>query len=115
MTRPTPRTTALLVLLVGTGWLIGDLLGAATAVGAAAFVLLGGSPRRLPIAAVACVGLAAASWPGGNRGRWGTVSFDLVRENPWPGRWALCAVVLLLVGVTLDLSTTEGNRDEREP
>lgn len=97
MSRLDVRSLVRPVLLVAVAALIGGLLGAAVALVAVAAVLAGLAPRRVLIAALGSVVLAMLSWVVSNAGA--TVSFTLVTEHPWPHRFALAAVVLLLVGV----------------
>jgi hypothetical protein len=97
MTRLQVRSLVRPVVLVGAAALIGGLLGAAVAGAAVMAVLAGLAPRRVLLAALAAVVLAMLSWVVSNAGA--TVSFTLVTEHPWPHRFALAAVVLLLVGV----------------
>jgi hypothetical protein len=95
-------------LVVAAG-LIGSWWGVATASLAIAIVWSGVAARRLVLGSLCGVGLVAVSWLAGNAGRLGEVTFDLVTENPWPHRFAVLTVVLLMCGVFLDFG------DRREP
>jgi hypothetical protein len=102
------RDIPMSVALVLGGWIIGNLLGGLVAVLAVAAVYAGLAARRLPLVALGLLGCTAVSWLVGNASRWGTVSFDLVTENRWPGWFGVAAVVVLVVGVVLDRGDAEG-------
>jgi len=108
----TLRAVLVAVALLVVTWVFGDLLGASVAALALAATYAGLSPRRLPLVGVGALGCAAVSWLVGNASRWGEVSFQLVTENPWPERFALAALVVLLVGVVLDLEDVREDRGE---
>lgn len=115
MTRPTVGQILTAVALVLASWFIGDLLGAAAALIAIGAVYAGFPARRLPLVGLALLLVAALAWLVGNATRWGIVSFDLVTQNPWPGRFGLAAVVMLLVGVALDLGPAPRSPDRKAP
>jgi len=111
VTRPTRRQLVVAALLVAVSWVLGDLWGAFVAASALGAVHVGVPPRRLPLVGVGLMACAALGWLVGNASRWGSVSFDLVSRNPWPGSFGLAAVVLLLVGVALDLGPEPRDKD----
>ncbi|MCB0909180.1 MAG: hypothetical protein KDB63_18905 [Nocardioidaceae bacterium] len=100
MTRLHLRPLARPAVLIAVAALIGGLLGAAVAVAAVVAVAVGLAARRVLFTALAAVVLAMLSWVVGNAGA--PVSFTVVTEHPWPHRFALAAVVLLLVGVFVE-------------
>ena len=106
--RPRDWAVALAVVLVS--WFVGDLLGAAVAVGALVAVRAGVPPRYLPMLGAVVTAAVPVAWIAVNLERWGEVSFDVVNASPVPSALALTAVILLLAGVALELTS-----DRHEP
>lgn len=93
----TGRSAVRLSVLVGLAFVVGGWLGAAVGLAAAGALAAGVRARLLLLGALGSVVGAALVWVVGNAGD--GVSFALVTRNPWPHRFALAAVVLLLIGV----------------
>ena len=92
---------------VALGWFLGGpLVGAVALVIAAWHAWRPPHPRSLILAALALVVATPVAFVLGNTSRWGEVTPQLVAANPWPGRTAACAVLLLCLGVW---------RDDRQP
>ena len=97
------RAVAGWVVAAALGWFLGGLLVGAVVLAVACWhAWRPPPPRLLLLAALALVVATPVLFVLGNISRWGEVTPELVAANPWPGRTAACAVLLLCLGVWRD-------------